>query len=347
MVDNASSSLQYRIIKDLLGPDAGARDFSALAYSNLEAIRLAVAQQADGLWNRAILSVPEPGTKKPERSVGTAAAVHRLLELGWEREAPPFQAARRPLFRLLAEDTDPGFVYELASLGEDAEAISWSRSQLRGGAAAALAHAGHELDPRLRGAAQRHLARVEEHIGSSMADDPWVKLAGTNALSPDAFPPTLHTLLMLAWMPAYRVEHDDLIDRLTAYFARPMPRHAPMQAVGARALPSPYVLLGDPLSVRSVAEGDIGFTVFWLELVARLGMLKRHEGWQRHFSRLLDSRDRDLVWRAGKGQPSDESHALTWPFADLRGRGAAGREVEVTFRLAQIARLAGYTVDFV
>lgn len=339
--------MQYRIIKELLDGSETPPKASALAFSNAEAIRLAVVQSVDGIWNNAMLAVPDNGSRKPEKSVGTTTAVHRLLELGWDKDAPPFQAARRPLFRLLAEDTDPGFLYELAANGRDSETVAWSRGQLRGAAAAALAHAGYELDPRLRGAAQRLLGRVDEYITSPLLDDPWVKLGGTHALAPDAFPPTLHILMMLAYMPAYRIEHDDLIDRLALYFTRPLPRHAPAQALGARALPSPYVLLGDPLSTRTVADGDMSFTLYWLELVARLGLLKRHEGWERLFTRLLDDRDRDLVWRPAKTQLSESGRDVTWPFRDLQGRGEAGLEVEVTFRLALIARLLGYTVEFV
>lgn len=314
--------------------------------ANHEALRIAVSQDPFGVWNGRMLAIPSGGSRKPESGIGTILAVHRLLELGWERDASPFQAARRPLFRLLAEDTDASLTYDLSTTGRDPEGVLWARGVLRGAAAASLAHAGHELDPRLRGAAQRLLGRVDEYISSSLVEDPWIKTANGHVLSPDAFPPSYHIMWMLAHMPAFCIEHDDLLDRLAAYFARPVSRHAPQQQVGARVLANPWLLTGDPLSAKSISDSDLMLTLYWLELVARLGLLKRHEGWSQLLGRLLDERDRDLVWRPGKAQHVAGGHDITWPWRDLQGRGDAGLEVEVTFRLALIARLAGYTVDF-
>jgi hypothetical protein len=315
--------------------------------ANTEALRIAVAQDPFGVWNGNMLATPAAGSRKPEGSIGTISAVHRLLEIGWESDASPFQAARRPLFRLLAEDADPSVTYELAATGRDSESVIWSRAVLRGASAAALAHAGYELDPRLRGAAQRLLGRVDEFISSPLAEDPWVKFSGTEVLSPDAFLPSFHILWMLSHMPSYQVEHDDLLDRLATYFGRPQSRHASRQQVGTRVLANPWLLSGDPLAARSVVDDDLMLTLYWLELAARLGLLKRHEGWSQLLSRLLDMRDRDLVWRHPKGTRTEGGHDITWPWRDVQGRGSAGLDVEVTFRLALIARLAGYTVDFV
>ena len=272
--------------------------------------------------------------------------MHRLVELGWDREAPPLYHARRPLFRLLAEDNDPAYLYEMAPGGREPETVGWGRGVLRGAAAAALAHAGYERDPRLRGAASRLVERVDEYITSPLADDPWIKVSGAHALSPDAFPPSLHFLLMLAFMPEFRNERDDFVDRLMTYLSRPLSRHTSAQAVGAKVLPSPYLVLGDPLGTRPSADGDVPFALFWLELMARLTMLQRHEGWKRHLDRFLDDRDRDLVWRPSKSQVVVTINPVVWPFADLQSRGADGFPAEATFRLGLIASLTGRPVEF-
>jgi hypothetical protein len=46
-----------------------------------------------------------------------------LLELGWNKDTPPLVHARRALFRLLAEDDDPTYLYELAG------SIGWRRRE--------------------------------------------------------------------------------------------------------------------------------------------------------------------------------------------------------------------------
>jgi hypothetical protein len=334
-------------MKELLGEAALTSRSYALAYSNPDAVHLALVQAVDGTWNHTILATPAENARSPQLSVGTSVAVHRLLELGWEKEAPPFQTARRPLFRLLAEDTDPSVLYELRSGGNDIDGTRWSRGVLRGAAAAALAHAGYETDPRLRGAAQRMIDRVDEFISSPLAEDPWVKQGSTSALSPEAFPPTIHFLLMLAYMPGFVHEHDDFADRLVAYLTRPLPRHAAAQWIGAEARPHTYALLGDPLGTRAAADNDLSFALLVLELAARGGYLRRHAGWQRVLSRLLDERDRDLVWRPSRHHAAGAVSPASWPFVHLQGRGARDMAPEITFRLALIARHAGYTVDFI
>lgn len=303
-----------------------------------EGIRLAVSQRIDGLWNNLILSVPKVGARDPSAHVGTVSAVHRLLELGWDSAAPAFAAARRPLFRLLAEDVEHAFTYEFAGLGRDPDTVAFTRGVLRGGAASALAHLGYEMDPRLRGAATRLLERVDEYLTSPLVDDPWIKQGGEQALHPDAFPPSMHFVLMLSYMPVFLNEHDDFFDRLAAYLARPVPKHAPRQWVGARPMDNPYLLLGDPLGTRSAVDGDVSFASFWLETAARAGLLHRHPAWPQVFDRLLDERDRDLVWKPARSQVLTSQQPFAWPFVDLSGRGEAGAPQEIAWRLAMAAR---------
>jgi hypothetical protein len=48
--------------------------------------------------------------------IGTISAVRRLLEYGWDKDTPPLTHARRVLFRLLAEDQDPEYLFEFGGI---------------------------------------------------------------------------------------------------------------------------------------------------------------------------------------------------------------------------------------
>ena len=324
-------------MRDLLPAEVRRAATDALWMSNREAVRLAITQRVDGIWNSLMLAAPKAGARDAASQVGTVNAVHRLLELGWEPGAPPFAAARRPLFRLLAEDTDHAFTYEFAGVGRDTDTVTFTRGILRAGAASALAHAGYEMDPRLRGAAARLLARVDEFLSSELAEDPWVKQGGEVALHPDAFPPTFHFLVMLSFMPTFLNEHDDFLDRLVVWLQRPLPKHAGRQWVGTRPLEHPSFLLGDPLAARGAVDADVPFAAYWLELAARCGLLGRHPGWLQVWERFLDARDRDLLWRPSRGQGLVNQVAAAWPFVHLGGDGETELSGEVTFRLALAA----------
>jgi hypothetical protein len=308
---------------------------------------LAIAQSSEGTWNNAVLRPPTPTSRSAYAGIGTVPAAHRLLELGWDRESPPLVNARRPLFRLLAEDTDPRFCYELAAESRDPDAAAHARGVLRAAAAGALAHAGYGTDPRLRGAAQRMRQRIQDFLESPLAEDPWVKHEGKSVLSADAAPPSVHFLIMLAFMPVFRAEHDEFMRLLLAYFTRALPRHEAVQLAGTKPVATPGLVLGDPLAARQAADSDVPFTLFWLELMARLELLDRHEGWKRQFEKMLDARDRDLMWRPGKGQTMTSSRPEVWPFTGLVAPRDGAPDHEVTFRLGLIARLAGRELHFV
>lgn len=297
-----------------------------------------------------MLSVPE-GSDDPYGAVGTMPAVRRLLELGWERDAPSLLSARRILFRLLAEDENASHLFELASEApaDDPELVSRGRLILREAAAATLAQCGYEHDPRLRGCAHRILARVGDFLASPLARKPWIRVGNRHLLSPEASPPSMSLLHMLAFMPHYRSEHHDFMELLYESVSRPLPRQEVFQQVGAHVLRQPHFVLGDPLATRNVADADIPFALYWLELVARLGFLRRSENWTRLFDRFLDERGRDGVWRPGKGVESlATTSAYAWPaYAVDREGGADAIAAEVTFRLALIAKLSGRAITLV
>jgi hypothetical protein len=310
------------------------------------AIRLAMAQDLDGTWGGSILRVPSNN-----RDVaGTIPSFRRLLEYGWDRESPPLVRARRVLFRLLAEDDDPDQLHEFRSeCGDDPDLIHRARGILREAAAAALAHAGYENDPRLRGAARRILGRVDDYLNSPLSEKPWVRAGNRQVLAPEAYPPSLHVLTMVAHMPLFRSENHPQVDRLFRHVSQPVPRQEAFQQVGKHIVEQPHLVLGDPLASRSVADADVPFALLWLELMARLGFLRRNDNWMQLYERFLDDRDRNFVWQPHRGSARPESrHPEVWPMFPLDEDAEGDRRYsDVTFRLGLIARLIGRPVETV
>lgn len=350
LLDHASNPIRYRAIADVarLSGDA-AREASVLAYAHAPALALALAQSTDGVWNGSMLEIPSARAEQFE-GVGTISAVRRLLEYGWDKDAPPLLRARRVLFRLLAEDDDPAFLYELAPRGEsEPELAHRGRSVLRESAAAALAHAGYEGDPRLRGAAGRILGRIDAFIRSPLGQRPWIRVGNKQVLAPEATPPSLYALAMLAHMPLFRIEHHTQLDRIYHYLSQPLPRQELLQLCGSKVVAQPQLVLGDMLPNRNAADADVPFALVWLELMARLGFLRRNEAWTRLFERFLDDRDRDLVWHPHKGMAIPRSaNPFVWPVFPLEPMASRDdRWTDPTFRLGLIARLSGRPIELV
>jgi hypothetical protein len=291
-----------------------------------------------------MLEVPEGGSPK----VGTIPAFRRLLEYGWDKDAPPLIRARRVLFRLLAEDDDVDQLYEFReSAGDDPDLVRRARNILREAAAGALAHAGYEGDPRLRGAARRILARVASYLDSPLAERPWVRVGNRQVLAEEAHPPSIHVLTMVAHMPLFRSENHSIVNQLFTYLSQPLPRQEAYQQVGKHIVAQPHLVLGDPLSSRNIADADVPFTLAWLELMARLGFLRRNEGWMSLFERFLDDRDRDYVWHPHRGSAKPQtSNPEVWVQYPLdEGSDGGDRWSDVNFRIGLIAKLLGRPIE--
>jgi len=350
LLDHASNAIRYRALTDV-GRLSGeiSREARVMAYSYGPAIALAVAQAPDGIWHGSMLEIPSSRADHFER-VGTISAFRRLLEYGWEKDAPPLMRARRVLFRLLAEDDDPAYLFELAAdADENGDTARRGRTILREAAAAALAQAGYEGDPRLRGAAIRILGRIDAFLRSPLAHKPWVRVGNKQVLAAEAAPPSIYALAMLAYMPLFRNEHHVQLDHILRYVSQPQPRQEALQLCGAKIVAQPHLVLGDLLPNRNVADADVPFALAWLELMARLGFLRRNEGWEKLFDRFLDDRDRDLVWHPHKGLAMPRSsNPFVWPGFPLEQMTAGDeRWTDVTFRLGLIARLSGRPLELV
>ena len=351
LLEHASNAIRYRAIADVGRLSGNAvKEAAVLAYAYPPALTLAMAQSVDGVWNGAMLDVPSARAEHFER-VGTISAFRRLLEYGWDKDSPPLLRTRRVLFRLLAEDNDPAYAFELAPPeGEDSlELLKRGRLILREAAAAALAQAGYEGDPRLRGAARRILDRVDAYLRSPLVHKPWVRVGNKQVLAPEATPPSIYALSMLAHMPLFRNENHVPLDRLFQFVSQPLPRQESAQLYGSTVVEQPHLVLGDMLANRNVADADVPFALSWLELMARLGFLRKNEGWSKLFERFLDDRDRDLVWHPHKGLAMPKStNPFVWPSFPLE-QMTHGEErwTDVTFRLGLIARLSGRPLELV
>ncbi len=349
LLDHAAAPIQYRALCDVARLGAGVTEAARrLPYLHEPALRLAVAQRSDGTWSDAMLALPNARSEYFE-GIGTITAVRRLLEYGWDRESPPLLRGRRTLFRLLAQDDDPAFLYELGGRGRlEPEMVQRGRAVLREAAAAALAQAGYEGDPRLRGAAKRITERIHEFLSSPLAEKPWIRVGNKHLLAPEAYPPSVYALQMLAFMPLFRSEHYMVLNELYHFLSQPLPRQEAIQLVGKQGVPQPQLVLGDMLPHRNALDADVPWALTWLELMARLGFLGRNEGWNKLFERMLDDRDASGVWHPHKGTAAPKSaNPIVWPQFPLEAElaGEERRWTDVTFRLGLVARVAGRTID--
>jgi hypothetical protein len=345
---HASPAIKYRALTEVarLTP-AETELVSALPFTHPPALLLAMLQSYDGTWNGGMLAVPSSRAEHFE-GIGTIPAVRRLIEYGWHKDTPPLVHARRVLFRLLAEDDDPSFLFELGGKhAPDEDAVKRGRAMLREAAAAALAQAGYEGDPRLRGAARRIVTRMADYLRSPLAQKPFIRQGNQHMLAAEAAPPSYYTVMMLAHMPLFRAEHHREMDALYTHLTQPHPRQEAVQLVGKKALPVLHLVLGDLLPHRNAADADVPFALYWLELMARMGYLKRNENWSKLFERFLEDRDREGVWHPHKGMAAPKStNSYVWPTYPLEAQ-LAGEErwADMTFRLGLIARLAGRTIE--
>jgi hypothetical protein len=225
----------------------------------------------------------------------------------------------------------------------------WARNMHREAAASALARAGRVDDPRLRGAAHKIASDISTYLRSELIQKPFRKQSGKTILDPSATPPTIFGVETLAFMPAVQRERSGFVERLATYFSTPAPKRAFFVLAGRKFFKPVFELLGDPL--RADAQGhvsDVPFAVYWLELLARLGVVRQIPSASKVLARLYSECDDQGIWTPKnlRGLPKSDNPVLVhWFPLEGPGKSPAQRQTDITFRLGFIARLMGIPVE--
>ncbi len=304
-------------------------------------------QKDNGVWGGNLLGLT-PNKAAGIKDVGTIHQYLRLVELGFGKESRPLKLGSRLLFRLLSRDPDPKLLFEFGKYAYSEPGVEpWVRELIREAAAAALARSSFGDDPRVRGAAHSAANQVSAFLRSDLVAEPLVRSGGTWVLHPQATLPTFFTVALLAHLPAVQRERAGLIERLGVYLAQAVGRREFGILCGKKVLKQSAVLLGDPLKVSvSGQTDDLPFALLWMELRARLGVLGASTTAPRLWARLAKD-VADGVWQP-KNLRAVPRRVSPWAYHTfpLEGdsKSAESRQADVTFRLALIARLAGWEI---
>ncbi len=317
---------------------------------NLPAVRQIVKKQKEsGVWGGNLLGV-SPNKTTGVKDVGTIPQFRRLLELGIGREHRAIRVGTRVLYRVVSRDEDPKLLFEFEKFGFAVPGTEpWIRIIVREAAAAALAAAGFGDDPRVRGAAHKILNEVSAFLRSESAQSPFVREGRTWILDPAAYPPTIFSVSLLSRLPAVQRERAGLVERLAGYLAAPAPKKAFTVTAGKKSIRPTFLLLGDPLHVSASGQpDDLPFALYWMEILARLGVLHTSPTAVRVWMRLLKECDDTGVWHPKnvRGVPKSTSPWAYHGFPlETDAKSQEARLVDVTFRMALIARLAGMEIS--
>jgi len=319
--------------------------------SSKAAMTITKKQKDTGVWAGNLLGLAA-SSAAGIKDVGTIPQYRRLLQMGYPRDGRPFKLADRLLFRILSRDADPGLLFEYQKNAKASPATAeWLRDYLREAATAALAEAGYMEDPRIRGSAHKIASAISTFLRSDLAEKPLVKAGKSTILSPDAHPPTWYTLAMVAAMPNLQRERAGFTERLGQYLGMPAPKKSFNIPVGKKSLKSDTVLLGCPIVADAKGHAkDIPLALHFIELLARIGSVHASPTATKVLARMFSECDEHRVWHPHNLRVSPKAGNKlsyhTYPLQD-EAKSTEGRAVDVTFRLALIARLIGLEVETV
>ncbi len=314
------------------------------------ALAIAKKQKDDGTWSGNLLGLA-PAAAQGIKDVGTISQYRRLIQLEWPKNSRAFKLADRLLFRLLSRDEDPSLLFEHEKLAQSTpEAGVWARATAREAATAALAEASHVEDPRVRGAAHKIANDISHFLRSPLAEKPFTKSGTHHVLHSEAHPPSWYSVAMIAAMPSLRRERAGFAERLGHYLAQPSPKKEFVLQVGKKTVKPQHLLLGDP--IEADAKGvpkDLPLALYYIELLARIGALQWAPVATKVLARLLkDCNDRG-VWSPKnlRSQPKALNHITHHYYPlELDSKTVEEREIDITFRLALIAKLLGWSLDY-
>ena len=351
---HASPSIKWRTLNDILPPgSATAADYAALKDEllNYKGItQILRKQRKAGVWGDNILGLA-PNKPAGIKDIGTIYQYRRLLEMGIPRDHRAIRLADRVLFRLLSRDDAPELRFEYKSAAKQNPRLAiWARTYHREGATVALAHSGRADDPRVRGAAHRIASDISQFLRSELAEKPIVRKRSRNMLDPEAYPPTLLSVAAFAHMPNVQRERAGFMERLCAFLAKPQPKRTYTILVGRKVIQPSYHLLGNPVEADRYGNAkDVPLALHWIELLVRLGMLHTNETAQKVLARLLGELNSKGVWASHnlRAIPKGPSKVASFAFPlELDGKTMQRRQADVTFRLALIAKLAGWRLEY-
>ena len=353
LLQHGNETVKLRSYQEFAAPGAATAevlDSLALTVQHSKTVQaLAKKQKDNGLWGGNLLALA-PSVKDGIKDIGTLAQHRRLIQIGYPRSGRPFKLAERIFFRLLSRDDDPVLLFENQKLAKEGPAaIESIREHYREAATAALAEAGYQEDPRIRGAAHKVASNVSQFLRSPLAEKPFVKSAGKVILSPEAHPPTWYSVAMIAALPNLQRERAGFTERLGQYLAKSAPKKAFALMVGKKVVKSDHLLLGDPIDADTKGNAkDIPLALYTIELLARLGALHTAPVATKVLTRLLSECDQHGVWlpKGLKVQPKP-THKITYHWYPLHpeSKEPESRSVDVTFRLALIAKLLGWQLE--
>jgi hypothetical protein len=354
LLEHGGPSIRYRVLQDLApegyaSPEVLAEAAEAVR-SSRPAASIAKKQRPTGIWAGNIMGLA-PSAAQGIRDVGTVAQYRRLLQLGWPADDRTFKLTTRVLFRLLSRDPDPALLFEFKKTVKDAPLTeAWVRNNLREAASTALAEAGFNIDPRLRGSAHRTASAISNFLRSPEAEKPFVKVGQTYALHPEAYPPTWYSLAMMASMPNLQRERAGFTERLGQYLAQPAPKRPVIIKFGKKTFRPAHVLLGNP--IKADARGvttDIPLALHLINILARIDALHTAPTATRVLVRLLKDCDDTGVWHPKnlRSQPkgADKASCHFFPLVPV-DKTATSRQVDITFRLALTAKLLDWDLDY-
>jgi hypothetical protein len=159
------------------------------------------------------------------------------------------------------------------------------------------------------------------------------------------------SVAVIAYMPNLQRERAGFVERLGTFLGQPETKRTYVIQIGRKVLKPTFHVLGDPLKADSSGNAkDLPFALHWIELLVRLGMLESSPTAQRILARLLRDCDASGVWSPKnlRAVPKSPSKLADFAFPlELDSRSAERRRTDVTFRIALIARLAGWKLEYV
>lgn len=352
LIEHGGPAIALRTLKEL-SPHPSETDVAAAEAALGEykpAASVVAKQRSDGTWGGNLLGLA-PSASQGIKDIGTVPQYRRLLEMGWSRDDRAFKLGNRLLFRLLSRDPDPELLFEhRAAVKAVPDAEHWVRAMYREAVAAALAEYGFAQDPRLRGAAHRIATDVSHYLRSGLAEKPFVKSGSQTVLNPEAYPPTWYSVAMVAAMPTFQRERAGFTDRLGQYLAHAAPKKSFVVKVGRKSFKTNHILLGNPIAADGKGvPADLPLALYYIELLARIGALHTAPVATKVLARLVKDCDENGIWHPKnlRSQPK-AGDRITYHYYPLlpSGKAAETRQADVTFRLALIAHLLGWDLEF-